>query len=149
MNIKDLEYFRIVCQQKSITKAAHLLYMTPQGLSRIMKNVENELDAVLFVRTGAGIQLTESGNYLYERLPALLDSYQGICSEIRCIEQRKNHEIDLLSAYGILRLVRISGDSILRFSCITGSTRTGRWSGCSRRARAMWPFWWGRAASPI
>lgn len=105
MNIKDLEYFRIVCQQKSITKAAHLLYMTPQGLSRIMKNVENELDAVLFVRTGAGIQLTESGNYLYERLPALLDSYQGICSEIRCIEQRKNHEIDLLSAYGILRLV--------------------------------------------
>ena len=105
MNIKDLEYFRIVCQQKSITKAAHLLYMTPQGLSRIMKNVENELDAVLFVRTGAGIQLTESGNYLYERLPALLDSYQGICSEIRCIEQRKNHEIDLLSAYGILLLV--------------------------------------------
>ncbi|MFQ6803928.1 MAG: LysR family transcriptional regulator [Lachnospiraceae bacterium] len=80
MNIKDLEYFRIVCQQKSITKAAHLLYMTPQGLSRIMKNVENELDAVLFVRTGAGIQLTESGNYLYERgCLQSLDSYQGIC----------------------------------------------------------------------
>lgn len=105
MNIKDLEYFKIVCQQKSITKAAHALYMTPQGLSRIMKNVENELGAVLFARTGAGIRLTESGSYLYEKLPAFLEEYQGICGEIRCIEQRKNHEIDLLSAYGILRLV--------------------------------------------
>ena len=34
-----------------------------------------------------------------------MESYQSICSEIRCIEQRQNHEIDLLSAYGILRLV--------------------------------------------
>lgn len=105
MNIKDLEYFKIVCQQKSITKAANYLYMTPQGLSRIMKNVENELGAVLFIRTGAGIRLTESGKYLYEKLPDFLDQYQEICGEIRCIEQRKNHEIDLLSAYGILRLV--------------------------------------------
>ena len=42
MDLKELEYFKMVCEQKSITKAAHALYMTPQGLSRIIKNIENE-----------------------------------------------------------------------------------------------------------
>lgn len=105
MDLKDLEYFKTVCEQKSITKAAHSLYMTPQGLSKIIKNMENELEAVLLNRSGMGITLTESGQYLYEHLPDFLHTYQHICNEIRCIEQRETHEIELLSAYGILRLV--------------------------------------------
>lgn len=105
MNIKELEYFKAVCQHKSITKASHALYMTPQGLSKIIKNIENELGASLLNRTGTGTSLTEAGEYLYEQIPHFLQAYQSMCSEIRCIEQRQNHEIDLLSAYGILRLV--------------------------------------------
>lgn len=105
MNIRELEYFKMVCEQKSITKAAHALYMTPQGLSKIIKNIENELDATLLNRTSSGIGLTRAGEYLYEHLTDFLMSYNSICSEIRCIEQQEKREIDLLSAYGILRLV--------------------------------------------
>lgn len=105
MNLKELEYFKIICEQKSITKAAHSLYMTPQGLSKIVKNMEIELETVLLNRTSTGVTLTESGQYLYEHLPDFLHTYQHICNEIRCIEQRTTHEIQLLSAYGILRLV--------------------------------------------
>ena len=54
MNLKELEYYRMVCKHKSITKAAHALYMTPQGLSKIIKNMENELGATLLNRTAAG-----------------------------------------------------------------------------------------------
>lgn len=105
MNIRELEYYKMVCEQKSITKAAHALYMTPQGLSKIIKNIENELDATLLNRTSSGIGLTRAGEYLYEHLTDFLMSYNSICSEIRCIEQQEKREIDLLSAYGILRLV--------------------------------------------
>lgn len=105
MNIRELEYYKMVCEQKSITKAAHALYMTPQGLSKIIKNIENELGATLLNRTSSGIGLTKSGKYLYEHLTDFLMSYNSICSEIRCIEQQEKREIDLLSAYGILRLV--------------------------------------------
>lgn len=105
MELKDLEYFKAVCEQTSITKAAHSLYMTPQGLSKIIKNMEAELQTVLLQRTGTGITLTESGEYLYRQLPEFLHTYQHMCNEIRCIEQRETHEIQLLSAYGILRLV--------------------------------------------
>ncbi len=40
MDIKELQYFKAVCEQKSITQAAYSLYMTPQGLSKVMKNME-------------------------------------------------------------------------------------------------------------
>ena len=105
MNIKDLEYYKVVCEQKSITKAAHILYLTPQGLSKIIKNLEHELEATLLKRTASGISLTRSGQYLYEHLLEILEPYRMVCSEIRCIEQKERREIDLLSAYGILRLV--------------------------------------------
>lgn len=88
MNIRELEYYKMVCQQKSITKAAHTLYMTPQGLSKIIKNIENELEATLLNRTSSGITLTKSGEYLYEHLEDFLVPYHHICSKIRCIEQR-------------------------------------------------------------
>lgn len=105
MTIKDLEYFQVTCREQSITKAAKLLYITPQGLSKTIKNLEYEFQTQLLNRSTAGITLTETGQYLYEHLPEVLDSYYAIYKNIQQIRQRENHEIDLLSAYGILRLV--------------------------------------------
>lgn len=105
MDIKELGYFKIVCEQKSITRAAHYLYMTQQGLSKIIKNLENELNTTLLVRKKSGIELTKTGEYLYSKIPDLLETYESLCNEIICIEQSQNHEIELLSSYGIIRLI--------------------------------------------
>ena len=105
MTIKDLENFRIVCEERSITKGARLLYITPQGLSKSIKNLESEWHTQLLNRTTQGITLTETGKYLYQHLPEFLDSYYNIYTNVQKIQQTQNREIDLLSAYGILRLV--------------------------------------------
>lgn len=105
MDIRDLEAFKIVCEQKSITKAAHYLYMSQQGLSKTIKNIESELNTTLLIRKASGIELTRTGAYLYAKLPGLLQDYEAIRNEILCIEQSQNHEIELISSYGILRLV--------------------------------------------
>ena len=105
MTFQELNYYKCVCDHKSITRAAGYLYMSQQGLSRIIRNMEKELGAKLLVRKTSGIELTQSGRYLYEQLPLLLQNWSSICNEITCIEQRSSHEIELLSAYGILRLV--------------------------------------------
>lgn len=105
MNIKDLEYFKITCEEKSITKAAKQLYITPQGLSKTIKNLEFEFQTQLLNRTTSGITLTNAGNYLYEHLNDFLNEYHNLYNGIQKIKQSENHEIDLLSAYGILRLV--------------------------------------------
>ncbi len=105
MSIQDLEYFAAVCRERSINRAAKLLYITPQGLSKSIKALEQELNAKLLNRSSSGITLTECGRYLQEHLNAFLENYYSICRGIQSITQRQNHEIDLLSAYGILRLV--------------------------------------------
>ena len=105
MTIQELEYFKIICREKSITKAARQLYITPQGLSKTLKNLESELQTTLLNRNTSGVTLTETGQYLCDHLDILLTDCYALRHGIREITQRQNHEIDLLSAYGILRLV--------------------------------------------
>lgn len=105
MTIQELEYFKIICREKSITKAARQLYITPQGLSKTLKNLESELQTTLLNRNTSGVTLTKTGQYLCDHLDTLLTDYYALRHGIREITQRQNHEIDLLSAYGILRLV--------------------------------------------
>ena len=71
MDIKDLEYFLVICRHQNLAKAARSLYITPQGLSRIVKNLEAELGTALLRRTGNSIALTDAGRYLEARLPDL------------------------------------------------------------------------------
>lgn len=52
MNIKDLEVFGTVAAEKNLSKASKLLYMTSQGISKVIKNIENECNCELFIRTG-------------------------------------------------------------------------------------------------
>lgn len=78
MDIQELAYFRIVCEQKSITRAARYLYMSQQGLSKIIKNIENELNATLLIRKPSGIELTQADAYLYAKLPGLLHDYESL-----------------------------------------------------------------------
>ncbi|MGI6011141.1 MAG: LysR family transcriptional regulator [Ruminococcus sp.] len=105
MNIQELEYFKIICREKSITKAARQLYITPQGLSKTLKNLELELQTTLLNRNTSGVTLTETGQYLSDHIDSILDNYYSVRHGIQKITQRQNHVIDLLSAYGILRLV--------------------------------------------
>lgn len=105
MNIREMEYFQIICREESISKAAKLLYLSPQGLSKIVHNMELELGSSLLIRTPTGIRPTESGQVLLDTARTLLPSYERMCQQIVNIENRNRGEVDLLSAYGILRLV--------------------------------------------
>ena len=105
MNIRELMSFQVIAQENGLTIASRLLYMTPQGLSRIVKNLEQELNCQLLVRTKVGTKLTESGRCLAEYADRAIADYNELRKEILHIEQRNQGVVDLLSAYGILRLV--------------------------------------------
>ena len=50
MKLEDLYYFISVWETGSITKAAQRHFMTQQGLSRIISNMERELGTKLLTR---------------------------------------------------------------------------------------------------
>lgn len=61
-----------VVQEKSIARASKRLYMTPQGISKIVRNLEAEMDCRLFTRESTGMALTESGERFLEYAKRIL-----------------------------------------------------------------------------
>lgn len=105
MNIKDLNIFITVAEVKNLTKASKLLYMTPQGISKVIKNLESESDSELFLRTGNGMELSECGQYFFEYAKKANFEYHNMRKELFRIKQKEHGVVDLLSAFGILRLI--------------------------------------------
>lgn len=66
MDTRAIRCFQQVYEKKSIHQAAKVLFLTPQGVSRIIGVLEGELQAKLFVRTPKGMEPTREGDYFYE-----------------------------------------------------------------------------------
>lgn len=64
MNIEHLEYLLDVYNCGSINKAAKLHYISQSHLSKIIKNLENELGYTLIIRSKTGVTFTHAGNVL-------------------------------------------------------------------------------------
>lgn len=105
MDIRDLKIFQMIASEKSVSKASKKLYMTPQGVSKVLKNLETEMGSQLFVRDKNGVHLTESGERFLVYANQDIEDYYEVKRDILHIEQRQRKVVDLLSAYGILRLV--------------------------------------------
>ncbi len=82
MNTEALEYFIKVYEKKSVTSAAKDLFITPQGLSKAIKQLEADLKAELFYRGPRGMEVTECGELLYARAKHICYLMEDIKKEI-------------------------------------------------------------------
>lgn len=89
MDTKDLRFFRQVYEEQSINKASKILFITPQGLSKVIRHLEEELGTRLFERSANGMVPTESGTYLYENSALLLEHFDEIMIGLRQIQDRE------------------------------------------------------------
>lgn len=83
MNYKQLIYFVEVYNSRNIQAAADKLYMSHQGLSRIIHTLEEELGHPLFLRSNRGLEPTDFAHTIVPHVQRLLDDYatiQGIDS---------------------------------------------------------------------
>ena len=104
MDTKDLRSFMVVYEIGSINKAAKHLFITPQGLSKMIQNLEAELQTSLFERSMKGMQPTASGHYLYGKSRRLIEQIEEIKMEIRgTVDTQKRLRIGL--ACGVLNVV--------------------------------------------
>lgn len=81
MDTKHLEYFRIVYEEKSIHAAAKKLFISPQGLGKIIQNLESEFGTTFFNRTKNGVLATKSGTLFYEQCVK-------ICRDLKILQSR-------------------------------------------------------------
>ncbi|HSS25495.1 MAG TPA: LysR family transcriptional regulator [Mycobacterium sp.] len=74
MELRHLEYFLAVADNRSFTEAAKKLHVVQSGVSATIKALERELGAELFVRGPAGVTLTPAGEELRPRARETLDA---------------------------------------------------------------------------
>lgn len=65
LNFKHLRYFWAVAAHGSIARAAEVLYLTPQTISGQLRELEEQLGAKLFQKSGRNLVLTDTGRVVF------------------------------------------------------------------------------------
>lgn len=73
MDIRTLKYFVKVAEEKSFLRASEKLFTTQPNVSRTIKELESELNTLLFKRTGKGVTLTPVGIQLLKRAKVIVE----------------------------------------------------------------------------
>lgn len=92
MRMEQLKCLVDVAQTKSMTKTAERLFITPQAVSKSIKQLEQELDIELLVRTSMGVSTTKIGAYVVERAKIILEEEEKIGHMIAESKQQGNQE---------------------------------------------------------
>ncbi|MDZ5710928.1 LysR family transcriptional regulator [Jeotgalibacillus haloalkalitolerans] len=78
MEIRQLQYFIEVARQRSYTKAAQTLHVTQPTLSKMVKNLEDELEVTLIDRSAKRISLTDAGEVVFAQAQKVVNSIEDL-----------------------------------------------------------------------
>lgn len=76
MEIRHLIYFKTLATTLHFGKAADILCISQPPLSRQIKDLENELGAVLFLRNNKRVELTDAGKYFLVQADDLIQQLE-------------------------------------------------------------------------
>lgn len=101
MDIRLLKYFITIAEEGSITKAAKRLNMSQPPLSKQMRQLEDEMGVILFIRGKKNIQLTEAGIFLKSRAYELINSFDALERQMMDYQEGKKGRIIIGALEGI------------------------------------------------
>ncbi|WP_167511306.1 LysR family transcriptional regulator [Pseudobutyrivibrio xylanivorans] len=104
--MRNLKCFQIVYEEKNLQVAAGKLFLSPQGLSKIIKSLEEECGMPLFVRSKDGFMPTEAGKIYYEKSHEILKDINEMFFSIGSLVKREKHFRIGFSA-GVIRTIDI------------------------------------------
>ncbi|WML51347.1 LysR family transcriptional regulator [Neobacillus sp. PS3-12] len=82
MESRQLGYFIEVAKQLSFSKAAEKLNVTQPTLSKMVKNLEEELDVLLFDRTTKHMELTDAGEIVFEEAQEIMRMMNNLSDKL-------------------------------------------------------------------
>lgn len=95
LEMRHITYFLAVAEDLHFRKAAEKLYISQPGLSRQIKQMENDLGVQLFIRHNRKVELTAPGQYLKTELSKLVREMDGILSHARLLEKGFQGQLNL------------------------------------------------------
>lgn len=87
MDIRIIKYFLKVAEEENITKAAQKLNISQPPLSKMIKQLEEELGQPLFVRKTNRLQLTEAGYLLKKNGQAIVEYLEKTQNQLDALKK--------------------------------------------------------------
>ncbi|MCR4732330.1 MAG: LysR family transcriptional regulator [Lachnospiraceae bacterium] len=108
MNTRNFKCFQVVYEERNLQVAANKLFLSPQGVSRIIKSLEEEVGTPLFVRCKEGFVPTESGKIFYEGSKVITRDFTEMLKSIEVVNDRERR-FKIGFASGTIRAMDVSG----------------------------------------
>ena len=112
MEIRHLIYFTEVARCRNFSSAAEALYVTQPTISKMVRNLEEELGVALFNRASKKIELTDSGRAILKPAQDIVKAFQNISSELDDVAhlRKGNIRIGMPPMAGVSYFPRIIGE---------------------------------------
>ena len=89
MNIQNLKCFLVTTETLNFTKTGEQLFLSQQGVSRVINSLEKELDVPLFVRSKHALSLTPYGAAFKETASEILKQYDYFLERVEELKEEK------------------------------------------------------------
>lgn len=88
MDITQLQYFKIIAEYDSLTKAAKTLHISQPAMSAMLKKFEEELDVELFERSANRIHLNQMGETALLHVNKILQDVELMKADLASLAQQ-------------------------------------------------------------
>ena len=105
MRLEQLEYFVSAVSLQSLNAVSEVFYISPQVVSKAIKQLEEELNTTLFIRSRKGLLLTEKGKDVYHYALEIVHDVQYLRQNYvnpQETEQPFTGQLAILTAKGLL-----------------------------------------------
>lgn len=127
MRIEQFEFLLAVADNYSMKKAADMLHTSAQNVSKVIKQLEEEINTPIFIRNKYGVFLTKEGEFVYYKAQEIINRVREIethynTRQTTSSQSQKLIHLNILSAQVTIRDLSVIYDQICeKLSPITSS----------------------------
>ncbi|MFD9592984.1 LysR family transcriptional regulator [Kitasatospora sp. NPDC059973] len=101
MQLRQLEYFIVICEAGSFSAAAGRLYVTQPSLSQQVRALEKELGAALLERGRYGITLTPAGRIFLPQAQRAVQAVRDAGDSVRQVVEGRSGDVHVLTVRSV------------------------------------------------
>src|SRR5581483_10089099 len=111
MELRQLEHFVALAEERHFTRAAKRVHIVQSGLSASIRALETELGTTLFDRTTRRVELTEAGRAVLAQVRRALSTLTEVREAVAAVEglERGRLSVGIMQSHGALDLPAILG----------------------------------------
>lgn len=113
MELRHLRYFVAVAEEENVSKAALKLHVSQPGISRQIRDLEDEIGFKLFERSAKSVRLTKAGSVFLKEARAVLRRVNEAVEKARAADGGVSGEINI--GYAPSLTVRILPPALRKF----------------------------------